>query len=106
MKQTATDRPFDERNKDVKNTLLLKAVTSILNVPMSIIYLFACVHVCVRACVCVCVCVCAGGTNVVKAPKSNVLNSVLGSVIPSCWSESILKCETLSLSHSPHLKTK
>ena len=49
MKQTATDRPFDERNKDVKNTLLLKAVTSILNVPMSIIYLFACAHVCVRA---------------------------------------------------------
>ena len=64
----------------------------------------ACVRVRVR--VCVCVCVCAGGTNVVKAPKSNVLNSVLGSVIPSCWSESILKCETLSLSHAPHLKTK
>ena len=45
VKQTATDRPFDERNEDVKNILLLKAVPSILNVPMSIcVYLFACVY--------------------------------------------------------------
>ena len=103
VKQTATDRPFDERNEDVKNILLLKAVPSIPNVPMSIcVYLFACACVCV----CVCVCVCARGTNVVKAPKSNGLNSVLGSVIPSCWSESVLECETMSLSHSPHLKKK
>ena len=57
MKQTATDRPFDERNKDVKNILVFKAVTSILNVPMNIVYLFACAHVCVHVCVCVCVCV-------------------------------------------------
>ena len=101
VKQTDTDRPFDERNEDVKNILLLKAVLSILNVPMSIcVYLFACAYVCV------CVCVCARGTNVVKAPKSNGLNSVLGSVIPSCWSESVLECETMSLSHSTHLKKK